>query len=93
MVRALRLIGPDVRRRNATHGGEIVLVLSRKIGEAIVIGSGIVVRVLEAGAGRARLGVEAPDEVLVLREKIAARPDIPSTRVESKPILARVTRT
>ena len=68
-----------------------MLVLSRKIGEAIVIDGGIVVRVLDAGAGRVRLGVEAPDEVFVLREEIAARLDIPSTRADSKLGLACVT--
>jgi carbon storage regulator len=66
-----------------------MLVLSRKLGEAVVMGGGIVVRVLDAGGGRIRLGVEAPDEVLVLREEIAARLDIPSARVASKPALAR----
>ena len=65
-----------------------MLVLSRKIGEAIVIGSGIVVRVLDDGAGRVRLGVEAPDEVLVLREEIATRLDVPSIRAQSKPVPA-----
>jgi carbon storage regulator len=66
-----------------------MLVLSRKTGEAVVIAGGITVRVLSAGGGRIRLGVEAPDEVLVLREEVAARLDVPlSTRTESKPTLA-----
>lgn len=54
-----------------------MLVLSRKVGESVVIGGGIVVRVLDAGRGRVRLGVEAPDEVLVLREEVATRLDVP----------------
>jgi len=65
-----------------------MLVLSRKTGEAVVIAGGITVRVLGASGGRIRLGVEAPDEVLVLREEVAARLDVPlSTRTESKPTL------
>ena len=66
-----------------------MLVLSRKVGEAVVIAGGIVVRVLDAGGGRIRLGVEAPEEVLVLREEIAARLDIPSARAESRSALVR----
>jgi carbon storage regulator len=68
-----------------------MLVLSRKVGEAVVIGGGIVVRVLDGGAGRVRLGVDAPDEVLVLREEVAARLDVPlSTLAEPKPQRVRV---
>jgi carbon storage regulator len=70
-----------------------MLVVSRKIGEAVVIGGGIVVRVLDAGGGRIRLGVEAPDEVPVLREEIADRPNVSRTGVASKPALACATRT
>ena len=55
-----------------------MLVLSRKVGEAVVIAGGIVVRVLDASGGRIRLGVDAPEEVLILREEIAARLDVPS---------------
>ena len=50
-----------------------MLVLTRKIDQTIVIGGGIVVRVLDAGGGRVRIGVEAPDDVVVLRGEIAAR--------------------
>ena len=69
-----------------------MLVLTRKIGEAIVIDGGIAVRVLDAGAGRVRLGVEAPAEVLVLREEIATRLNITPTRVGSESVRTRVTR-
>ncbi|MBN9121220.1 MAG: carbon storage regulator [Planctomycetes bacterium] len=61
-----------------------MLVLSRKIGEAVVIGGGVVVRVLDAGGGRVRLGVVAPDEVLVLREEVADRLGLTATRDEPK---------
>ena len=43
-----------------------MLVLTRKVGESIVIGDGIVVRVLEVG-GRVRLGIDAPPEVSITR--------------------------
>jgi len=51
-----------------------MLVLSRKVGESVVIDGGIVVRVLSAEGGRIRLGFEAPAEVAVRRSELAPRP-------------------
>lgn len=48
-----------------------MLVLSRKPGEQVVIGSGITVTVLDVVGGRIRLGVEAPDDVRILRGELA----------------------
>ena len=47
-----------------------MLVLSRKRGEAIVIGNGITVTVLAVDGDRVKLGVVAPAEVPVHREEI-----------------------
>jgi carbon storage regulator len=47
-----------------------MLVLSRKNGEAIVIGDGITVTVLAVEGGRVKLGVVAPREVPIHREEI-----------------------
>ena len=47
-----------------------MLVLSRKPGEAIIIGGGIRVRLLEVRGSHVRLGVEAPPEVNVVREEL-----------------------
>jgi carbon storage regulator len=47
-----------------------MLVLSRKIGESIVIGKDIVVTVCEMHGGRMRLAIEAPRDVLVLRKEL-----------------------
>lgn len=47
------------------------LVLSRKLGETIVIGEGdsqIVLTVLEIRRGHARLGIRAPRDVVVRRD-------------------------
>jgi carbon storage regulator len=49
-----------------------MLVLSRKLGESIVIDDGIVVTILEARERMVRLGIETPEEVTVLREELAA---------------------
>jgi carbon storage regulator len=48
-----------------------VLVLSRKIGERILIGDKIAVTVVKIGHGGVRIGIEAPPELAVVREELA----------------------
>ena len=48
-----------------------MLVLKRNVGEDILIGTGIVVRLLESGDGHAKLGVTAPKEVPIHRREVA----------------------
>jgi carbon storage regulator len=51
--------------------GSIMLVLSRKVGESILISESIRVTVVQStNHGRIRLGIEAPPEVRVLREEL-----------------------
>lgn len=47
-----------------------MLILSRKPGDAIVIGDGIRIVVLESDRRGVRLGIEAPSHVSILREEI-----------------------
>jgi len=47
-----------------------MLVLSRRESQRIKLGSSIVVTVLRVSGDRVRLGIEAPSEVLVLREEL-----------------------
>lgn len=49
-----------------------MLVLSRRVGERLLIGDGITIQVLEGSGHRIRLGVEAPREVSILREELSA---------------------
>ncbi len=51
-----------------------MLVLTRKVGEQLVIGGGITVTVVSAQGGKVRLGVTAPPEVRVDRAEVRARP-------------------
>lgn len=54
------------------------LVLDRRAGEDIVIGSGadqITVRVIESSCKHARLGIDAPKHVAVHRKEVADRID------------------
>jgi carbon storage regulator len=48
-----------------------VLVLSRKVGERILIGDKISVTVVKVGHGGVRIGIEAPPELAVVREELA----------------------
>ncbi len=48
-----------------------MLVLSRKLGEKIVIGDNVVVTVVKIDRNQIRIGIEAPPEVSVYREEIA----------------------
>jgi carbon storage regulator len=47
-----------------------MLVLTRKVGAKVVIGSNVTLTVLETQGGRVRLGIEAPAEVAVLRSEL-----------------------
>ncbi|MCE9545057.1 MAG: carbon storage regulator [Planctomycetia bacterium] len=47
-----------------------MLVLSRKIGERILIGDKISVTVVRVGQGGVRIGIEAPDDLPVIREEL-----------------------
>ena len=47
-----------------------MLILSRKVGEQIVIGDGITVVVSRVSGDRVTLGLEAPPEVRILRGEL-----------------------
>ena len=50
-----------------------MLVLSRRVGERLVIDANITVTVIEVRGGQIRLGIEAPPEIPVRREEVAVR--------------------
>lgn len=49
-----------------------MLVLSRRVGDSIVIGDDVVVTVLEIRGDVVRIGVDAPREVAVRRQELLA---------------------
>jgi carbon storage regulator len=51
-----------------------MLVLSRKESERIRLGDSIVVTVVRVSGDKVRLGIEAPSNVLVLREELEVHP-------------------
>lgn len=47
-----------------------MLILTRRIGETLMVGDDVTVTVLETKGGQVRIGIDAPKEVSVHREEI-----------------------
>lgn len=64
-----------------------MLVLTRRRGEAIQIGSDVTVRLVRIGPGKARLGIDAPREIRILRAELvdAEPPEDPDAQQSPKP--------
>ena len=58
-----------------------MLVLSRKVGERILIGDKISVTVVRAAHGVVRIGVEAPSDLPIVREELKDELETSGTRV------------
>ena len=54
-----------------------MLVLSRKVGQRIRIGSDVIVTVLRVKGGGIRLGFEAPQDMPVVRDEVDRGPEQP----------------
>jgi carbon storage regulator len=54
-------------------GGTLVLILTRRVGESVMIGDEITITVLRVKGNQVRLGVSAPKHVSVRREEILGR--------------------
>lgn len=50
-----------------------VLILTRKVGESVLIGDGIKVSVLAVKGNQVRVGIDAPKDVSVHREEVRER--------------------
>lgn len=50
-----------------------MLILTRKIGESLLIGDNVEITVLSIRGGQVKLGVKAPKEISVHREEIYQR--------------------
>ncbi|HUP91066.1 MAG TPA: carbon storage regulator CsrA [Solimonas sp.] len=50
-----------------------MLILSRRIGESVVIGADIAITVLGVKGNQVRIGVKAPKDVAVHREEVSER--------------------
>jgi len=58
---------------NNQPGGAIMLVLTRKTGEGIIIGDDIKITVVELKGGGVRIGIDAPREMKIHRQEVFDR--------------------
>ncbi|MBV5277439.1 MAG: carbon storage regulator CsrA [Campylobacteraceae bacterium] len=47
-----------------------MLILTRKIGEGVVLNENVTVRIIEISKGVVKLGFDAPKDMLILREEL-----------------------
>jgi carbon storage regulator len=47
-----------------------MLILTRKVGESIVIANDIIIKVVETGKNSIRIGIDAPREISILRQEV-----------------------
>lgn len=50
-----------------------MLILSRKEGESIQLGEDIEIKVVQTGNGYAKIGIEAPKSLMILRKELIAQ--------------------
>ncbi|MBN2579594.1 MAG: carbon storage regulator CsrA [Pirellulales bacterium] len=62
-----------------------MLVLSRKVGEKILIGDNISVTVVRVAQGIVRIGVEAPQNLPIVREEIKDKMTVPPPKEPAAP--------
>ena len=62
-----------------------MLVLSRKVGERILIGDHVTVTVVRIAGGGVRLGIEAPAEMAVIREELQQKMEQSVSESQQKP--------
>jgi carbon storage regulator len=63
-----------------------MLVLSRKESQRIRLGESIVVTIVKISGDKVRVGIEAPTDVLVLRDELEARGPVSGDAAEIEPL-------
>ena len=61
-----------------------MLILTRRVGESLMIGDDVTITVLGVKGNQVRIGVKAPKEVAVHREEILTRIEEASAESEQK---------
>jgi len=61
-----------------------MLILTRRVGESLIIGDNVTLTVLGVKGNQVRVGVDAPRDVTVHREEIAKRDDAGESSSSSK---------
>ena len=60
-----------------------MLVLTRKKSEMIRIGDNVVIKVISCGNGKVKIGIEAPNDVRVIRAELSVEPAAPMIPTQS----------
>jgi carbon storage regulator len=53
-----------------------MLILTRRPNQAVMIGSEVIVTILEVDGHRVRLGIAAPSDIPILRDELVGRLDV-----------------
>jgi len=61
-----------------------LLILSRRVGESIIIGDDVKVTIVEVSGNQIKLGIDAPKEIIVHREEIYKIDKEISARIKRK---------
>lgn len=67
--------GPTFYNGFSFHGEVGMLVLSRRNGGSLRIGSNVTVTILDSRRNQVRLGIDAPDDVRILRDELIVDPE------------------
>ena len=52
-----------------------MLVLTRKLGEQILIGDDVVITIVQVVGTRVKVGIDAPDDVAIVRKELIGQED------------------
>ncbi len=62
-----------------------MLVLTRKVGQRILVGDNVAITVVRVSQGTVRLGIEAPPETPIVREELQEEMDARDSVLKSAP--------
>ncbi|MES9850366.1 MAG: carbon storage regulator [Candidatus Thiodiazotropha sp. L084R] len=62
-----------------------MLVLTRHLNQSLQVGGAVTLKILSINNGNVRFGIDAPADVLILREELAHRMNASSIQSETKP--------
>jgi len=69
-----------------------MLVLSRREGEKIIIGDSVIVTIVRTSGDKVRVGIDAPDDILVLRGELEVHHDGKRAPHKAVPIQQEMTK-
>ena len=68
-------------RTHVPVGGNSMLILNRRVNEAIVLNGVIRIVILSTEPNKVKIGIDAPPDVIILREELIQRDDQTTARL------------